>query len=123
MIRKTLGIVPGITWVVCLTIVSVTANDKVPPQIVYSVPKDGEKGVDPVEINTNGMEIHFSEPLAKLIVDVSVEGKSLQWISKLADGNKTARIVMLKGRELPYESEVVVRIILHVARNCAFSKV
>lgn len=53
------------------------------------------------------MEIKFSEPLKKATIFVTVEGEPLKWEVYLSDDKTTAAVVMLKGGELPYETEVI----------------
>ncbi|HIE25927.1 TPA: hypothetical protein EYP66_01415 [Candidatus Poribacteria bacterium] len=86
---------------------TVKAADTTPPAIASSSPKDGDKDQDPEKLNADGMEIKFSEPVKKVSVDVTIEGEPLKWTVELSDDKITAKVVMLKGGELPYESEVV----------------
>jgi hypothetical protein len=86
---------------------TVKAADPDPPQIASSNPSDGDSDLDPEELNADGMEVVFNEELKKATVLVTIEGETLKWTVELSDDKKTAKVVMLKGGELPYESEVV----------------
>lgn len=86
---------------------TVVAPDTTPPAIASSTPKDGDKDLDPEKLNTDGMEIKFSEPVKKANVDVTVEDTPLKWTAELSDDKTTVNLVMLKGGELSYETEVV----------------
>jgi hypothetical protein len=86
---------------------TIQAADTTPPAISSSTPKDGAKDLDPEALNTDGMEIKFSEPLKKVTVEVTIDGEPLKWTAELSEDKTTAAVTMLKGGELPYESEVV----------------
>jgi len=86
---------------------TVKAADTEAPTVAGSTPEDGDKDLDPEGLNEDGMEIEFSEPLKKVTVEVTIEGEALKWTAELSDDGKTAAIVMLKGGELPYESEII----------------
>ncbi|MBM3235993.1 hypothetical protein FJZ31_06805 [Candidatus Poribacteria bacterium] len=86
---------------------TIQAADKEPPKISSSTPKDGAKDLDPEKLNTDGMEITFSEPLKKVTVEVTIDGEPLKWVAELSDDKTKATVSMLKGGELPYESEVI----------------
>jgi hypothetical protein len=86
---------------------TIKAADPDPPQVTGSTPGDGDEDVDPEETNEDGMEVEFNEPVAKATVLVTIEGEQLKWTTELSDDGMTAAVVMLKGGELPYESEVV----------------
>jgi hypothetical protein len=88
---------------------TVTAADEVPPEITDSTPADGDKDLDPESVNTDGMEIKFNEALKKVSVEVLVEDEALKWSATLSDDKMTAVIEMIKGGELPYEAEVVLK--------------
>ena len=86
---------------------TVKAADTTPPEIASSDPADGDDDLDPEALNEDGFEIKFSEPVKKATVDVTIEGEPLKWTVELSDDKTTATVVMLKGGELPYESEIV----------------
>jgi hypothetical protein len=86
---------------------TVKAADTTPPEIASSDPEDGDKDLDPEKLNEDGFEIKFSEPVKKASVDVTIEGEPLKWTVELSDDKTTAAVVMLKGGELPYESEII----------------
>lgn len=86
---------------------TVKAADEVAPTIVSSDPADGDDDLDPEKLNEDGMEIKFSEALKKVTVDVTIEGEALKWTSELSDDGMTAVVIMLKGGEISYESEIV----------------
>jgi hypothetical protein len=86
---------------------TVKAADNTPPAIASSDPEDGDEDLDPEGLNEDGIEIKFSEPLKKVTVDVTIEGEPLKWVAELSDDGMTATVVMLKGGEISYESEIV----------------
>lgn len=86
---------------------TVKAADTTPPAIASSDPADGDDDLDPEKLNEDGFEIKFSEPLKKVTVEVTIEGDPLKWTVELSDDKLSAAVVMLKGGELPYESEIV----------------
>jgi hypothetical protein len=86
---------------------TVTPVDETPPAIASSDPGDGDDDLDPEALNEDGMEIKFSEPVKKATVDVTIDGEPLKWTVEMSDDGMTATVVMLKGGELPYESEIV----------------
>jgi hypothetical protein len=90
---------------------TVKAADPDPPEIVSSDPADGDSDLDPEGLNADGMEIKFKDPdLKKATVVVLIEGEALKWTSELQDDKQTVKVVMLKGGELPYESEIVMTV-------------
>jgi hypothetical protein len=86
---------------------TVKAADPDPPQIASSDPADGDEDLDPEKLNEDGMEVKFNEPVKKATVLVTIEGEQLKWTSELSDDGTTATVVMLKGGEVSYESEIV----------------
>jgi hypothetical protein len=79
--------------------------------IVKSRPKDGEKDVDPIMLQLDGMEIQFSVPLKKVDVDVIANGEKLPWWSvELSDDKTKVFLWLLKGPDMPYDSEVILEI-------------
>ena len=86
---------------------TVKAADTTPPAIASSDPADGDDDLDPEKLNEDGFEIKFSEALKKVTVEVTIEDEPLKWTVELSDDKMTAAVVMLKGGELPYESEIV----------------
>ncbi|MBC8235421.1 Ig-like domain-containing protein [bacterium] len=86
---------------------TVKAADPDPPQIASSDPGDGDKDLDPEKLNEDGMEIKFNEAVKKATVLVTIEGEQLKWTSELSDDGMTAAVIMLKGGEVSYESEIV----------------
>jgi hypothetical protein len=86
---------------------TVLAADNTPPAIASSDPSDGDDNLDPETLNEDGMEVKFSEPVSKVTIDVTIEGEPLKWTVELSDDKITAAVVMLKGGELPYESEII----------------
>jgi hypothetical protein len=86
---------------------TVKAADTTPPAIASSDPADGDSDLDPEALNEDGFEIKFSEPVSKATVDVTIDDEPLKWTVELSDDKTTATVVMLKGGELPYESEIV----------------
>jgi hypothetical protein len=89
---------------------TVEAADEIPPEVTGSTPKDGDKNKDPEEINEDGMEITFSEALKKASIEVTIEGEPLPWSVELSDDKKTAKLLLIKGGDLPYEAEVVITV-------------
>jgi hypothetical protein len=86
---------------------TVKAADTTPPAIASSDPADGDSDLDPEALNEDGFEIKFSEPVSKATVDVTIDDEPLKWTVEQSDDKTTATLVMLKGGELPYESEIV----------------
>jgi hypothetical protein len=86
---------------------TVKAADTTPPAIASSDPADGDSDLDPEALNEDGFEIKFSEPVSKVTVDVTIDDEPLKWTVEQSDDKTTATLVMLKGGELPYESEIV----------------
>jgi hypothetical protein len=86
---------------------TVKAADTTPPAVVSSDPADGDSDLDPEALNEDGFEIKFSEPVSKVTVDVTIDDEPLKWTVEQSDDKTTATLVMLKGGELPYESEIV----------------
>jgi hypothetical protein len=89
---------------------TVKAADPDPPQITSSDPADGDTDLDPEALNADGMKVVFNEPVSKATVLVTIDDEPLKWTVELSDDKKTASVVMLKGGELPYESEVVLKV-------------
>jgi hypothetical protein len=87
---------------------TVKAADTTPPDVTGSTPADGDDDLDPEELNEDGIEIEFSEPVTKVTVEVTVEGETLKWTVETSDDGMTATAIMLPGGDIPYESEVVV---------------
>jgi hypothetical protein len=86
---------------------TIKAADTTPPTITSSSPADGDTDVDPEGINTDGMTIDFDEPIAKLSVDVTVDGERLKWTTEQSDDKTKVDVLMLAGGELSYETEIV----------------
>jgi hypothetical protein len=76
---------------------TVKAADPDPPQIASNSPEDGDKDLDPEELNADGMEIVFNEEVKKATVLVTIEDEQLKWTVELQDDKKTAKVIMLKG--------------------------
>jgi hypothetical protein len=89
---------------------TVKAADPDPPQIASSTPANGASDLDPEQLNADGMEIKFNEPVSKATVLVTIEEETLKWTVELSDDKTTAKVVMLKGGEIPYESPVVLKV-------------
>jgi hypothetical protein len=99
---------------------TVLAADTTAPTLASSDPGDGDKDLDPEALNADGMKLVFDEALKKVTVEVTVEGEALKWTSELSDDKMTANLVMLKGGELSFESEIV---IAYTAEDAAGNKV
>ncbi|MBM3236938.1 hypothetical protein FJZ31_11660 [Candidatus Poribacteria bacterium] len=76
--------------------------------IVSSRPKDGEKDVDYIMLQLDGMEIQFSVPLKKVDVDVIANGEKLWWGVELSDDKTKVFLWLLKGPDMPYDSSEVI---------------
>jgi hypothetical protein len=87
---------------------TVTPEDTTPPEVTASTPADGDDGLSPDDINTDGIEIKFSEAVKKVSAEVTIEGEALKWTSELSDDKMTATLIMLPGGDVPYEAEIVV---------------
>jgi hypothetical protein len=87
---------------------TVEAADEIPPTVTGSTPGDGADNQDPEQINTDGIEVTFSEPLKKASIEVTVEGEALPWSVELSDDKMTAKLLLIKGGDLSYETEVVI---------------
>jgi hypothetical protein len=87
---------------------TITALDETPPEIASSDPADGDKDLNPEDVNNDGIEVKFNEAIKKVSVEVTIEGEALKWTSELSDDKMTATLIMLPGGEIPYESEIVV---------------
>jgi hypothetical protein len=87
---------------------TVEAADEIPPEVTGSTPEDGADNQDPEQINTDGIEVTFSEPLKKASIEVTVEGEALPWSVELSDDKMTAKLLLIKGGDLSYETEVVI---------------
>jgi hypothetical protein len=90
---------------------TVEAPDTEAPTITGSEPANGDKNLDPEEVNSNGITVEFSEAIKKVSIEVTVEGEALKWTGgTLSDDKKSALAEMLSGGELPYEAEIVVTV-------------
>lgn len=65
---------------------TLTEPDTTPPSLSSSSPKDGATGVDPDDINQNGIMLTFNETISKSDLMVSKDGDNLGWISS-AEGD------------------------------------
>ena len=98
-----------VTWadgVVTLTYF-VVPPDVDPPLVTGGTVKDGEKDVDPAEINGDGkIEILFSEDVSGNIALQTEGGDDVGWLGKV-EGNK-ATLELVKGKEIGNETTYVI---------------
>jgi hypothetical protein len=87
---------------------TVLAADTVAPEVTGSTPANGDKDLNPEDVNNDGIEVKFSEAVKKVSAEVTVEGDALKWTSELSDDGMTATLIMLPGGDVPYEAEIVV---------------
>ncbi len=80
--------------------------DPDPPEIVESMPDDGEKDVSPEDVFRNGISVIFSEPVTGELRLMEADD-NVGWQSKL-DGNKIT-LTGLAGQKLFNETEYEIR--------------
>ncbi len=54
----------------------------IPPRIVEGSVSNGDVDVDPEPLNRDGIVFRFTEPLNMFMVDLLLEGESLQWLPR-----------------------------------------
>jgi hypothetical protein len=82
---------------------TITAPDTTKPTASGGTVKNGDKDVDPEPLNTSGITIEFSEPIAKQSLKLTLEdGTDVGWLPKI-DGNKVV-FETVKGKELGNET-------------------
>ncbi len=86
---------------------TVTAADTDPPTITGGTVEDGEEDVDPETINTDGIEIEFSEDVTGSIALQTDDGKDLRWEGGKVEGNK-AKLTKVAGAEIGNETTYVI---------------
>ena len=77
---------------------TVTAPDTDPPIVVGGTVSDGDKDVDPEPINTDGIEITFSEDVSGNVALQTEGGDDVSWFVRV-EGNK-ATLEPLAGKEI-----------------------
>ena len=86
---------------------TVEAADNTPPEITDSTVSDGEKDVDPAEINDSGIEITFSEEVTGNIALQTEAGDDVGWLGSV-DG-MTATLELRAGSEIGNETTYVIK--------------
>ncbi|RKU12478.1 hypothetical protein C6501_10925, partial [Candidatus Poribacteria bacterium] len=86
--------------------ITFTTADVTDPEVTGGTVKDGDKDVDPAEINEDGIEITFSEDV---LGDIALHDgdTDLGWISKVEDNKVTLQPV--EGKEIAHETEYVIK--------------
>ncbi len=85
---------------------TVKAADNTKPEVLDGTVKDGEEDVDPEPINTDGIEITFSEDVSGNIALQTEGGESVGWIGKV-EGNK-GTLTPVAGKEIGNETTYVI---------------
>ena len=86
---------------------TVTAPDTEAPKVTGGNVKDGDKDVDPEPINTDGIEITFSEDVSGNVALQTEGGDDVGWLGKV-EGNK-ATLESVAGKEIGNETTYVVK--------------
>ena len=95
---------------------TVSPPDVDPPKVIGGTVKDGDTDVNPEPLNTNGIEITFSEDVRGNIALQTEGGDDVGWLGKV-EGNK-GRLKPGIGKEIGNEMiYVIVGIISDAARN------
>ncbi len=85
---------------------TLTAPDTDAPTISSSTVSDGDEDVDPEPLNTDGIEVKFSETVTGNIALQTEAGENVGWDGKV-DGD-TATLTPLAGKEIGNETTYVV---------------
>ena len=85
---------------------TVTARDTEAPTISSSTVENGQEDVDPGPLNTDGIEITFSETVTGNVALQTEAGENVGWDPKV-DGDK-ATLTPLAGKEIGNETTYVV---------------
>ena len=89
---------------------TVTAPDTEAPTVTGGTVKDGDKDVDPEPLNTDGIEITFSETLADSGNSIALQtegGDDVGWLGEFAGDKATLKAVA--GKEIGNETTYVVK--------------
>ena len=95
------------------------------PEIVESSVENGDIGVDPAQLNTNGITLRFSEDVAGSIEIRNEAGTSLGWIARWSE-NKFGDSVTIfppAGKELINGTSYVIQINLYDAGGSRLDEV
>lgn len=90
---------------------TVTAPDTTAPTIASGSVGDGDQDVDPEPLNADGIEIKFSEAVARGRATLSVEGgEDLQWTAAWPDATTLKLEKLVTGKDLGNETTYVLDI-------------
>ena len=85
---------------------TVTAPDTEAPTVTGGTVKDGDKDVDPEPINTDGIEITFSEDVTGNIALQTEGGDDVGWLGKVE--GTTGTLESVAGKEIGNETTYVI---------------
>ena len=85
---------------------TVTAPDTEAPTVTGGTVKDGDKDVDPEPINTDGIEITFSEDVTGNIALQTEGGDDVGWLGKVE--GTTGKLDSVAGKEIGNETTYVI---------------
>ena len=85
----------------------ISAPDTHPPAVTGGNIKDGDKDVDPEPLNTDGIEITFSEFVSGNIALQTEGGDDVGWLGKVE--NDTGTLDSVIGREIGNETTYVIK--------------
>jgi len=72
--------------------------DGIPPEITGGTVKDGDTDVDPQRLNTDGIEVIFTEDVTGTIALQTEAGEDVGWLGEVKDTQAT--LTLVKGREI-----------------------
>ena len=72
--------------------------DGIPPEITGGTVKDGDTDVDPQRLNTDGIEVIFTEDVTGTIALQTEAGEEVGWLGEVKDTQAT--LTPVKGREI-----------------------
>ncbi len=92
--------------------VGVLSDCSHPPEITGSIPKDGEKDVDPVDLKNKGITIDFDDNMdtQKTKIDIVIDGEVINWEPKWSDDKTSVTLEYVEGEDIPYEAVVEIHI-------------
>ena len=88
---------------------TVTAPDTDPPIVTGGTVKDGDKDVDPEDINFNAqIVVEFSEDVFGNIALQTEDGDDVGWLDSRVDGNRVI-LELVRNKEISHETTYVIK--------------
>ena len=103
-----------VIFVVAPTLLSsgvfIPPSDKIPPEIISSWPVSGARGIDPLFIQGNGVEILFSKIVDTGSVQVGIQtgARTFSWTPSWSQSNTRLTLTPRDENVLDYESEYMI---------------